>query len=365
MINQEKYPELTVIPASQLTGNAEFALDFSTESWSVFQFLERPAIFLFNDPLQREEEAWTMEKASEAIVSILMQISLGPIKAEVVRRSQKRYRNVLDGVQRMTRVRDYVKNKWALTEECFMLGQNDHGELILIDLSNLFFKDLPEVLQKRILTYNFTVECYELNGDEKLKKELFYRWNNGEPLTHAEKKKAFMNDELLVNVAQLMNSEIFRTGFSPLHVKRSLHLESILQVIAVLQTDNNTAISEWKTNEMLKKEKFSSEAITLTKEVTNFLQQVFDLTDEKNRKKVFHKTKRVSLYYVASKARLLQESPAIFLEWAQKFYLEDIKESGFFNHSGTVNLDKVKARNDIPLNHYQNFRLNMKAHNPV
>ncbi|GKS12848.1 hypothetical protein YDYSY3_38480 [Paenibacillus chitinolyticus] len=358
----------------------DFGLQASTRSMSVAEFMERPQIYWTDDPIQRNTNAWSDETASEMIVSLIERVSIGTIKVQpFTHPTQKRtFYNVLDGAQRMTRVKKFKKNEFKLAklkypvmdeenpkkvkldeagnpiyiQGLFVLTTNEEGEKKYIDISGLTFSQLPVVFQNRINSYNFEIEEYRFK-DNEIKKVLFYRWNSAVPLTAAEKRKSKMADHLLEGQDRLLEMEIFKIGTTPKKLDRDDQANTIQQVMAVIETDNNTGLSHTIIDSLM--DRFSDELIEHTKFVADYLTEVYELFDEKEKKAIFNKSRLISLMYVISKHLDALPDKTAFATWIRDFFVEKISETGLDSKSSTTRPDKVKARNTITLSYFNKY----------
>ncbi|RRJ54971.1 hypothetical protein EHV15_35980 [Paenibacillus oralis] len=366
MINLEKYPELTVLSLQEVVEMTQsedfdpdeqgfmFGIKFQSEDWTLDEFLERQNLFKFDDPVQRGTDAWSSRKRSEGIASILMRIELGPIKVQKISHNKKLYRNVIDGGNRLASQRAYIKNEWALDPETYIFGELN-GEKILIDVSGAYFNDLPKMFQRRITGYSFQVHLYSM--DDEMKNEMFYRWNNYEPHTSSELKRAHMSAIMQETVNNALKMNFTKIGFKDWRVNRSQHMEPLLQGFALIETNNQTSLKEDVINDMLIKNKFSPKTLLLVSKITPFLEEVcLTFEETKLAKKIFHKKHKPTLLYVASQAP--KDLPVeVFAAWANKFFIEDIAESGYNNFGGDTRESNVQKRNEIALNHFKEYIL--------
>lgn len=361
MITPEKYPDLQIIDSDVilademevLNGEKEdidwlFGVDFQRESYTLEKYMERPSKFKHDDPSQRGEKAWSLRKKSEAISSICMSIDLGPIKAQKVTLNKVLYRNVIEGNQRITSNRDYIRNLWKLEEETYIFGENE-GEKVLIDISGLYFKDLPKMLQRRILGYQFDVYLYDI--DDYLKDELYYRWNNYEAHNKSELKKPHMTKQIQFTVNKYMKMNFSKIGFKENKTDRSEHMEPILAVMALVQTNNNTKLNQVAINEMVLKNRISDETAILVENASDYLEQVYDEAlsqyDQRIVKKLFSIKLKVSLLYAAVHAVEDEVSVDDFLQWAADWFVVGISDTEYFQSGGDSNLKKVMNRTNI------------------
>jgi hypothetical protein len=324
-------------------------IDASRDEMSVAQFMERLHVFKFNDPIQRNG-VWSVDKKSLLIVSILEEVSIGEVKTQVIRQNKKKFRNVLDGKQRLTSIRDFVRNRYAL-QNALVRSYDEEGNLVMVDISDMLFNDLPKQYQNRIMALILDIKSYE-DLDDSLKAELFQRWNNGEALKPSQLRKSKMSYELLFSIAELKQLDVFTAGFSDSAINNDTHSDMLLKSLSVLKTDNDTALDSKTINRFLEDDAFTTEDIEELKELAGYLNEAYQLLEEKSAKKSFGASKTVTLLYVARKAQAENRSPEEFASWLESFFVTDYKRTGYATSSGTAKLDSVKRRNSIALEHY-------------
>lgn len=336
--------------------NTEFVCyDATKDEMSVAQFMDRLSIFKFNDPIQRNA-VWTIDMKSLCIVSILEEVSIGEIKTQIIRKSRKKYRNVLDGKQRLTTIRDFVRNRFAL-KNALVQSFDETGEEVRIDVSDMYFKDLPPHYQNRIMALILNIKSYEDLDDSK-KADLFRRWNNGMALKPSQIRKAMMAYELLHAIAEMKELEVIQAGFSPSALRNDNHSDMVLKALCVLKTQNNTALDSKTINNFLEKDAFTKEDISEVRELALYLNEAFKLMDEKCIKKSFGASKSVTLFYVAKQAMQDNRSHKDFAKWMYTLFVKDYNHTGYATTSGTTKLESVKRKNSIGLEHYTNFFAN-------
>ncbi|KQN96947.1 hypothetical protein [Paenibacillus sp. Leaf72] len=366
MINQEKYKHLKVISYLDVKKETEtetfdydesgwlFGIEFTKEDYTLAKYLERRSVFRFDDPVQRGTEAWSARKMSEGVASILMQMELGPIKAQKKVFNKKLIRNVVDGGNRLISQRDYIKNVYPLEPETYIFGfLND--EKILIDLSGAYFNDLPTIFQNRIHGYPFEVHIYDM--DDELKNEMFYRWNNYEPHSSSELKRSHMSTIMQITINKLLSMSFSQIGFKPDPIKKSLHMEPILQGLALINTKNEINLKEDTINNMLLKNEFSGESILLLDKIGAYLEEVvLTYNNVKIEKAIFHKKHKATLIYVAAQAIANDMPVEQFAQWAKDFFIDKANETEYRNFGGDTRLANVQMRNKIALTNLDLYR---------
>lgn len=347
-----KKQEVRILKATSGMKIEFVCIDASRDEMSVAQFMERLGVFKFNDPIQRNS-VWSIDKKTLLIVSILEEISIGEIKTQVIRHNKKKFRNVLDGKQRLTTIRDFVRNRFPLTN-ALVQSFDENGEKLFIDISGMYFDDLPKQYQHRMLALILDIKSYE-DLDDDLKADLFQRWNNGETLKPSQLRKAKMSYDLLFSIAELKTLEVFSSGFSSNAVNNDMHSDMLLKALSILKTNNNTALDSNTINRFLEEDSFSKGDIEELNELGHYLDQTHKLLDEKTVKKSFGASKTATLLYVARKAKEKSRSHEDFASWIEVFFVKDYRKSGYATSSGTAKLESVRRRNTIGLEHFNTY----------
>lgn len=122
--------------------------------------------------------AWDNDKKSLLIHSL---IEGYPVPPFYLSKNDSIY-DSLDGKQRSTAIYDFVNNNFALTENIPEVEDEDGN---MIDVSGMFFENLPEWAQDRIKDYSLFIYYFEDMTEEQVH-ELFFRLNNGKPLSSIE-----------------------------------------------------------------------------------------------------------------------------------------------------------------------------------
>jgi hypothetical protein len=346
--NSSAIIERKIIKANDSLKLLDFGVEASNETMSVSEFIDKQKVFRFNDPIQRNS-IWNIQKKSLLIVSVIEKVYIGEISVQIIRENKQKFRNVIDGKQRGTTLRDFVKNKFAITAAPYINGLDEEGKEILIDINGLTFDQLPKAFQDRIKAYVFDIKAYEINDNQK--QELFYRWNNGEALKPAEKRKARMDLTLLNVIAELRNLPVLQAGLNENDIKRDFNGDSVQQAMAIIATDNDTDLKGSTLDRMVVEGVFTSEIMEATKRAAERLNEAFEMLDVDSRNEAFTraKTKTTSLLYVVSK---LKDADAESLSrFVYDFFTERYVESGFgtYASAGTTKKASVQKRTEILL----------------
>ena len=182
---------------------------------------------------QRQSGIWTPSNKSRLIESLLLRI---PIPVFYVAANEHEVWSVVDGVQRMSTINDFVNGNFKLT-----------GIQYLYELDGYFHSDLPRPMQRRISETQLIVNVIEPGTPEDVKIDVFRRINTlGLPLTSQEIRHALHPDPARTLLRDLaIASEFLKATHSSIKSIRMRDREFVLRFVAfhIDKPENYTAKS--------------------------------------------------------------------------------------------------------------------------
>lgn len=202
--------------------------------------LEQKTIIL-NPDFQRNE-VWNNEQKSRLIESLMLKI---PIPMFYVSSDTKSVWTVVDGLQRISTIRDFVLGKEYLNNP----EKNRKAKGVGLKLSGLefwgnkydgkCFNDLPIFMQNRIYETEFRFTVVNPGTPEEVKRNIFKRLNTGgAPLTSQEIRNALYTGKATVLLAKLAKQKEFLNATSKsVQSNRMLDHELVLRFVSFLIRD--------------------------------------------------------------------------------------------------------------------------------
>lgn len=146
---------------------------------------------------QRRARLWKPHKKGQLIESILLRI---PLPVFYVAATEDDMWSVVDGLQRLTTINDFLKNNFKLS-----------GLEYLNQLEGMFFSDLPRAMQRRIEETSLVLNIIQPGTPDEVMINIFRRLNTGGlPLEGQEIRNALYKGPVRDFLANLAGSEEFR-----------------------------------------------------------------------------------------------------------------------------------------------------------
>lgn len=211
----------------------------SSINWSVKQFVKMvdKGTISFDYPIQREGSQWDNLQKSLLIHSLAEDFPVPPlysvteqIEIEEGKKPQNLY-YILDGKQRLTNIQSFINNQLVLHEDT-PVAEIDG---VKYELAERIFDELEEEVQDAILSFSLQIYKMDEITDEQIE-DLFYRLNNGTPLSKQQKSKAKMGTEWAKKIQSIVNHNLMKekASFTPLQIKKADHETAILQTMMLI-----------------------------------------------------------------------------------------------------------------------------------
>lgn len=165
-------------------------------------------------PAFQRKEVWDLERKSRLIESLMLAI---PLPMFYVAADEKGNWDVVDGLQRLTTIKEYVLgNQYMETKNESLKGQGFRLQYLEFwgdKYNGLIFNKLPEGLRNRILETEFRFTIINPGTPEEVKRNIFKRINTGGmPLTLQEIRHALYQGKSTTLLEEMANSHEFKSA---------------------------------------------------------------------------------------------------------------------------------------------------------
>jgi hypothetical protein len=217
----------TLLDASSSTGDAGKTIypadvKVERETFSFYELkrsVDEYGEMILNPEFQRNK-VWTNQQKSDLIESILMNIPLPQFYFAV---DKSGIYSVVDGLQRLSAVFDFMDNKYKLSQLAYL---NDYSED--------YFSALPRPQQAKIEKYQIQAYAIKYPTPEKVKLDIFARINSGGTVLNKQEMRNAMymgqSTRLLKELSEL--PEFIRATNRRLNPKRMWDRYLILRFLA-------------------------------------------------------------------------------------------------------------------------------------
>lgn len=207
---------------------------------SLVKAMEKGSIVL-SHKLQRTEGQWNRRQKSDLIDSLLRKYPINPtysIKEDGVL-------SIIDGVQRLSCVRDFMLNKFSLSKDTDPVIINGEEK----SLAGLKYKKLDEDTKDALL--NAELQIYELTDcTEKDVREMFRRQNAGKPLNGKQLRVIYESDDFSESVYSLATHPFMNKLMSNTQRKNGTDRDLIIQTLMLIETNQNQEFVSFRTKDI-------------------------------------------------------------------------------------------------------------------
>jgi len=288
-------------------------------AWSVKQIaksIEKGTI-VFDNAVQRSL-VWDNNRKSLLIHSVLEDYPVPPFYSAKI----DGIYSMLDGKQRLNALVDFVNGKFELSnlpEIAF-----DDEEEPEININGLDFAGLPEDFQIKILGFYPTLYYYEDITDDEIN-EMFFRLNNGKPLTAIELTR--VKAKSMEKIKELSKHELFTSTLTEKAINKYTNEDITIKSWAILYTEEPNLETK-SIRPLIEQAEITDEQADNLKAVYSKLLEVYstltateDKQDNKIAKRIITRTHLVSLIPIISKQ--INNSTwdtNQFTEWVRHFF---------------------------------------------
>lgn len=342
-------------------------------SWTVRNYMEMldHGEVRFDYPIQRSGDQWTQEQASLLMHSYLANY---PVPAVLVLAEKETFDNeegeeetrtmfnVIDGKQRLTNTEKFVKGEFRLHENTPTVKVRGKQ----IEIAGKYFSELSPSLQESLLSTSLECTRVEDATDEEIE-DIFFRLQNGTPLTKQQQGKAGMGKEWAQRFNDVRKHPAFihNIRFTPLQIRKADDEMTLIQTMMMMDEKHDLkSISSNHAFEYALKFKEDKERLepifNKVIEGLDYIHEAFGNVIEKYLLKKIHLPMAIM---TALHAKELGIEPVRFKDWASEFEAS-VKQKGknyiptlYKKHTsqGSVKATKAIGRKEEMIKHFDTY----------
>ena len=190
--------------------------------------------------LQRRESVWSTVNKSLLIDSLLR----GYVVPPVYTIAENDIQYVIDGVQRLSTLKDYYNDKFALSKKL---------ESITIDgteykIAGLKFSKLDPIVKEELDSAQITM--YEVTEyTDRDVREMFKRLNSGKALNSSQKLTPNMSDELSDAIFDIVSLPFFEKRLTAAQLKSSVDQSIALETLMLCSTNKDNDFASFRSKD--------------------------------------------------------------------------------------------------------------------
>ena len=186
-------------------------------------------VLVLEHKLQRSEGQWNKNQKSDLIDSLLRKYPINPTYSVI---QEDGTMAVIDGVQRLSTIRDFLDNKFSLAKNMENIIINGEEK----NLSGLKFNKLDEDVQSELL--NSELQIYKISDyTDKDIRELFRRQNSGKPLSSKLVRVVHESDKFSDVVYALSSHPFMKKIMTSTQRKNGTDRDIIIQTFMLMSSN--------------------------------------------------------------------------------------------------------------------------------
>ena len=207
--------------------------------------------------VQRMEGQWSSKQNSMLIYAILMNRPIGSFITATGRGEDMDYtvKSLIDGLQRTTAIVNFIENKYSIGKKtppvACVLTDEETGETIetSFSIAGKRFKNLPKVLQEKILDYTITCYSYENFTYDELD-EIMFCVNNGKAPTPYQKMRFALGSKNMRKIQPMCESLLWE-DIPKVKAKNDSILGCVIRIFMLLSYKINSGFSAKAMNDFI------------------------------------------------------------------------------------------------------------------
>ena len=280
--------------------------------------------------LQRPEGQWNKKVKTDLIDSLLRKYPVNPVYG-IVESDGKLA--IIDGVQRLSTIRDYIGDKFALSKDLDFIVINGEEK----NLSGLDEDTQTELLNAELQVYRIT-DC----TDQDIR-EIFRRQNAGKALSSKLVRVVYESDEFSDMVYSLANHPVMNKLMTKAQRKNGTDRDVIIQTIMLIASNQENQFTSFRAKDI---DNFVSNYADQYLDIKDILTEAMDKLDTSYEEISIPATSIPQILYACYKIVKNKKSFSALTDKITEFVntYDDNEEYKLFVQSGTTSSENVDGR---------------------
>lgn len=315
-------------------------------SWSVKQVVKmiRNGNIKFDNAVQRGYE-WDKKRASLLVHSALSGYPIPPFYA--IKGEDGKY-DMLDGKQRMTSLKQFYDNEFALVDVPGIDGEVG-GVPAILDINGMKYEELDDDVRDNLDSTMLTVYYFDDITEDEIA-EMFFRLNNGKAVSSSVTTRVKAKSKAIIK--ELGQHELFQMALTKKALESYANEDIVIKAAYMLDGADNLEtknVRQWVSETEIEKP-FALD-LTCVFERIKVAAEKIEKEDKKIAKKILSKTHLLSLVPIIQQSRTDKVKDEDLKNWLMSFYgtTDKTTVSNAYNESctsGSMKKEQVVIRNN-------------------
>lgn len=168
-----------------------------------------------NPLIQRTDNQWTPRQKTKMIISLLKERPIGAITTAVVTNPDGTVDEILvDGLQRLTALHDFINDKFKLTKDesvivpVIVKSHSGIETTEYVDFGGKYFSQFPDVFKRALLNANIDHHQYCHYPDEEIE-DIMFCMNNGTPFKPWQKIRTKLGNTRIEPIQEILDGAVW------------------------------------------------------------------------------------------------------------------------------------------------------------
>ena len=317
----------------------------------------------FDNVVQRNY-VWDNARKSLLIHSVLTGY---PVPSLYVVKTEDSCNDMLDGKQRCEAFKSFKEDGFELTDVQEVAVETEDGEVVVYDLNGRTFSTLPEDMQDTVNDFVLSINCFENCITDEEIHEMFFRLNNGKPLSAIELTR--VRAKSMNMIKEIAEHDLFKNALTEKALARYTNEDIVIKSWVMLnETEPSLATKDIRS--IMEKADLTQKDAKELKEIYDRVMDVHNILLERENKRaakrIVTRTHMISVVPFVKESLERKISEEGFANWFEQFFCGTRSATNCIPYnsatgSGSAKKESVKKRHLALKKDFDSFFSNYAA----